>query len=110
MPVPRKTIKKLGLTIVRLIACMALIPFESERLASAFIIKVEKAKKSPAIIPLPMHAAIRSHSRSFGESSMQPCTTLSLNPTLNPWSELFKTQARRAGVHELDKLTASEHY
>lgn len=76
-PVPRKTIRKLGLTMWRLIACIALIPSGSDRLDSAFIIKVEKAENSPAIMPLPKHAAISTHTKIFGELSMIPNASIS---------------------------------
>jgi hypothetical protein len=53
------------------------MPLESGRLNSAFIIKLENAEKSPAIMPLPIHAAISIQSRSPGSFSMTPNAKIS---------------------------------
>ena len=55
MAVPRNTNRKLGLAIKRFTACIARIPSAGPRESKAFIMKVEKEIKRPAIMPLPRH-------------------------------------------------------
>ncbi|MDG1232071.1 MAG: hypothetical protein P8P91_07365, partial [Pseudomonadales bacterium] len=71
------TNKKLGLTMVRLIACIACIPFEESSEPSAFIMNVEKETERPAIIPLPKHDKINIHLSSSLGLSMTSNTLLS---------------------------------
>jgi len=48
-----RIVRKSGLRAVTLIDCIVAMPLVGERLQSALITKLEKAKKSPAMSPQP---------------------------------------------------------
>src|SRR5262249_44704843 len=56
--VPKNRVKNTGLRIVRLIDCMAAMPVAAGRRPKACMMKAEKAKNSPAIMPAPRAARI----------------------------------------------------